>query len=139
MWRYCIFEQDYLYISTNHDLECCDDIFLQVSPHGDTTLHIAARLGQERIVRLIIERFHGLKLFERENYIGNLTFHEVKILLSPSALASISLALALDNSTGSYASKILKHKNNADDSTLHSALRNSRKEVAHFYNIFLNF
>lgn len=64
------------------------DILSQISPRGDTVLHMAVRSGQDELVHLILRRC--LKLAESKNSMRNLPLQEaasigrfpsVKILL----------------------------------------------------------
>ncbi|KAK9284921.1 hypothetical protein L1049_024102 [Liquidambar formosana] len=98
----------------------------QVTPQGNTVLHLASRSGHDRLVEHILNCCPGL--FSKTNSAGNLALYVAAGAGHISTVKTL-VHFAQKNSDDADA---LKEENREKNTALHVALKNQHKEVAMF-------
>ncbi|KAI8007065.1 Ankyrin repeat and SAM domain-containing protein 1A [Camellia lanceoleosa] len=111
------------FIRALEDRENCLVIVTQVSPQGNTVLHIAAGLGHDRLIEFILRNNHDL--VKVKNSKSDLVFH-----LSVSAGHLFTINLLASSLRQNEFMDVLKEQNKDMNTALHAALKKHHKEVA---------
>ncbi|KDP24145.1 hypothetical protein JCGZ_25802 [Jatropha curcas] len=100
-------------------------VFDQVSPSGNSLLHVAVAAGSENITRILVT--HLSYLITKTNFEGDTALH-----VAARAGMLNTLQILVHDFSAPEKESLLRKRNNKGNTALHEAVSNDRKDVASF-------